>query len=138
MDALIDVLAQLGHRGLGDAAHTHGLDQFIHAPGADASNPRLLDHRDQRFLNGLPRFQKARKVSAGPQLGDLEVERAEPGIEAAVAVAIAPGRPVAGSFMAASTDQAVNVGFHDDLQNTLCDCAQKISIPGLRHQFGKR
>jgi hypothetical protein len=31
--------------------------------------------------------------------------------------------------MAASTDQAVNVGFHDDLQNTLCDCAQKISIP---------
>jgi hypothetical protein len=90
------------------------------------------------FLNGLPRFQKARKVSAGPQLGDLEVERAEPGIEAAVAVAIAPGRPVAGSFMAASTDQAVNVGFHDDLQNTLCDCAQKISIPGLRHQFGKR
>jgi hypothetical protein len=40
--------------------------------------------------------------------------------------------------MAASTDQAVNVGFHDDLQNTLCDCAQKISIPGLRHQFGKR
>jgi hypothetical protein len=33
--------------------------------------PRLLDHRDQRFLNGLPRFQKARKVSASPQLGDL-------------------------------------------------------------------
>jgi hypothetical protein len=48
-------------------------DQFIHAPGADASNPRLLDHRDQRFLNGLPRFQKAESAPA-VTAWDLEVD----------------------------------------------------------------
>eukprot|EP01137_Pigoraptor_chileana_P013759 Opistho-2@67633 len=138
MDALIDVLAQLRHGGLGDAGHAHCLHQLIDAPGADASDPCLLDDRDQRLLDGLPGLQKAGKVGAGPQLGDLQVERAEPGIEAAVTVAIAPGRALAGAFVPASADETVDIGLHNDLQHALGDRAQEISISGLRHQFSKR
>ena len=117
VDALVDVLAQLRHRGIRDAGHAHGLDQLIDAPGADAGNPRLLNHRDQRFLDGLPWFQEAGKVGSSPKLGDLKVERAEPGIEAAVAVAVAPGRAVAGTLVPAGADQAIDVCLHDGLQN---------------------
>ncbi len=115
VDPLVDVLAQLGYRGLGDASHAHRLHQFIDAPGADAGDPCFLDHRDQRLLDGLPWLQKAGKVGAGPQFGDLEIERAEPGVETAVAVAIAPGRAIAGTLVPAGADQAIDVGLHDDL-----------------------
>ena len=66
MDTFVDILAQLGHRGFGDAGHAHGLHQLVDTPGADAGDPRLLDHRDQRLLDGLPGFQEAREVGAGP------------------------------------------------------------------------
>ena len=39
---------------------------------------------------------------------------------------------------AASADQAVDIGLHNDLQYALGDRTQEISISGLRHQFGKR
>jgi hypothetical protein len=120
------------------SGHAHGLHQIIDAPGADAGDPCLLDHRDQGLLHRLARLQEAREVCASPQLGDLQVERAEPGIEAAVAVAVAPGRALAGTLVPAGTDQALNIGLHDDLQYALGNGPQKISISALREQLGKR
>lgn len=65
--------AQLGNAGLGDAGHAHSLHKFIDATGADAADPRLLDHCDQRFLDHFARFEEAREIAAGAQLGDFEV-----------------------------------------------------------------
>src|SRR5690606_6439575 len=81
MHTLVDVLAELGDRRLGNAGHAHGLNQLVEAPRADAGDPCLLDHRDQRLLDGLARLQEAGEVGAGPELGDLQVERAEPGVQ---------------------------------------------------------
>ena len=97
---LIDVLAQLGHRGLRDAAQAHRLDEIVDAPGRDAGDPRLLDHRDERLLDRPPRLQEAGEVAAGPQLRDLEVERAQPRVEAALAVAVAVGGALAAALVA--------------------------------------
>ncbi len=92
---LIDVLAQLRHGGLRDARQPHGLHQVVHAPSRHACDPRLLDHRHQRLLDGLPWLQEAGEVAAGAQLGDLEVERAQPRVEAAFAIPVAVGAALA-------------------------------------------
>jgi hypothetical protein len=67
--ALVDILAKLGDRGLGDAAHALGLDQLVDAPRADAGDPGLLDHRDECLLDGITRLQEAREVGVSPELG---------------------------------------------------------------------
>ena len=84
------------------------------------------------------RLEEAGEVGAGPELGDLQVERTEARIEAAVAVAIAPGRAVTGALVPPRADHAVDIGFHDQLQHALGDAAQENAISGLRHQLGKR
>src|SRR3546814_6362650 len=95
MDALVNVLAKLGDGGLGDAGHAHGLDEFIDPPGADPADPRFLDHRNQRFLDHLAGLKEARKIGPSTQLGDFQVQRAYPGIQRTVAIAVAPGRALA-------------------------------------------
>ena len=135
---LVDVLAQLGHRRLRDAAHPHRLHQLVDPARTDAGDPSLLDDADQRLLHRLAGFEEAGEVGAGAQLRDLEVERAQPGIQAAVAVAVAPGAALAGSLVAAGADEAVDIGLHEDLQHAFSDAAQEIAVSGLRHQLGKR
>ena len=56
--------------------------------GRDATDPSLLDHRDQRLLRRLPGLQEGREVAALPQLGDAELQGAEPRIQRSVAVAV--------------------------------------------------
>ena len=77
---------------LGRSAHR--LDQLTNAPRAHACDPRLLDHRCQRLLGRPMRLQEAQKTGAAPQLGDLQVERPEPGVQRLVAIAVAPGAAV--------------------------------------------
>ena len=42
------------------------------------------------------------------------------------------------ALVAAGADDAVDVGFHDDLQHALRHTAQEIAVTGLRHQLGQR
>lgn len=49
-DALVYVLAELGHRALRDATQPHRLYQIVDAPGRDASDPCFLDDSDQGLL----------------------------------------------------------------------------------------
>lgn len=46
----VDVLAQPGDGGFGDARKAHGLQQLLHSAGGDAADPGHLDHRDQGFF----------------------------------------------------------------------------------------
>ena len=70
----------------------HRLHQLVDPPRRDAADPGLLDHRDQRLLRDLPRLQERREVAPLPQLRDAQLERAQPRVEHAVAIAVAPGR----------------------------------------------
>lgn len=137
-DALVNVLAEFGHRALGDAAEPHGLNQFVHAPGRDAADPRLLDHRDQRLLRRAAGFEEAREVPALPQLRHAQVQRSEARIEAAIAIAVAVGCSTFGAFVAACTDDAFDIGLHDQLENRLGDGAEEIAIVMLGEKLGER
>jgi site-specific DNA recombinase len=94
VDALVDVLAQLGDRALGDARQPHRLNQLVDPPGRDAADPSLLDDGDQRLLAHLPRLEERREVGTLPELGDTKLERAQAGIERAVAIPVAPVQPL--------------------------------------------
>jgi hypothetical protein len=121
---------------LGDAGHAHCQNQFIDAAGADPADPRLLNYGHQRLFDHLRLgLEEAREVGPGPQLGDLEIERADPGIQRTVAVAVAPGGALAAALVAAGADQAVNVGLHDQLHHALGNGTQKISVAALRSKL---
>ena len=138
IDPLVDVLAQLGDLALRDAAEPHRLDQLVDTPGRDAADPGFLDRRDQRLLGGLARLQEWRKVRTLAQLGDAQAQRAEPGIEAALAIAVAIVEPVAGALVPAGTDQPFDIGFHQDLQHALRHGSQEVTIAALLQQLDKR
>ena len=83
------------------------------------------------FSTVLPGLQEAREVAAGAQLRDLEVERAEPGVEAALAVAVALGRALGTALVPAGADQALDVGLHDQLQHALRHRAEEVRSPAF-------
>jgi hypothetical protein len=90
MNPFIDVLAQLGNLRFADPRQPHRLHQLVHPSRRDTADPGLLDHPDQRLLRDLPRLQERRELAALPQLRDPQLQRAQPGVERAVAMAIAP------------------------------------------------
>src|SRR4029077_3117312 len=135
VDPFIDVLKELGNLALRDAGQPHRLDQFVDPAGRDATDPGLLDHRDQRLLGRLARLEEWRKVRPLAQLGDAQLERAEPGVEAAVAVAIAVIEPIGAALVPAGADQPFDIGFHQDLQHRLRHGSQEIAVAALPQQL---
>jgi hypothetical protein len=85
----------------------------------------------QRLFGRLARLQERREVAAGPQLRDLEVERAKPRVKRTVAVAVAPVQPSGDPFVPASADQPLDVGLHQQLQDALGYSTQKVTVAGL-------
>jgi hypothetical protein len=109
---LIDVLAQLRHRALGDAGEPHRLHQFVHPPGRDATDPGFLDDGDQGLLRGPAGLQEAGKIRALPELRHPQVQRAQPGLKLAVAIAVAPGEAAIAALVTACADHALDVVLH--------------------------
>jgi hypothetical protein len=95
-----------------------------------------LDHRDQRLLRALAGFEKRREIAPLPQFWDPQLQRAEPGIEGALAIAIAPGAPLAAALVSPGADQPFNVDLHQQLQYRLRHGSQKITLTSLLRQLG--
>src|SRR5262245_55906452 len=72
------------------------------------------------------------------QLGDAQLQRAEPRVEAALAIAVAVIEPLAGALVATGTDQAFNISFHQDLQHRLRHGSQEITVAALLQQVDQR
>src|ERR1700720_915169 len=119
MHALVDLLAKLGNLRLADPRQPHRLHQIIDPPSRHATDPGLLDHRDQRLLRALARFEKRREIAALPQLRDAQLQRAEPGVEAAVAITVAPRGPLAAALVSPGADQPLDVALHQQLHPRL-------------------
>ena len=63
------------------------------------------------------------------------MQGADAGIKAPVAIAVAVADSLGTSFMAAGSDQAVHIGFHEKLQDSFCQGTEKIAAIGLLHQL---
>src|SRR3954462_522942 len=75
-----------------------------------AADPGLPDDRDQRLLTHLPGPEQGREVAALPELGGARPRRAEPGVEGALAEAVAAGEPLRRALVAPGPDQALHGG----------------------------
>jgi hypothetical protein len=73
-----------------------------------------------------------------PQLRDPQAERAEPRLEAAIAVAVAVIEPIGRALVAAGADQALDIGFHQDLQHCLRHRSKEVTLATLLQQLDKR
>src|SRR5690348_2133335 len=131
MHPLINLFAQLGDLRLADAGQSHRLHQIVDPPGRYAADPGLLDHRDQRLLRALARFQKRREVAALPQFRDAQLQRAEPGIEGTVAVAVAPRGPLAAALVTPGPDQPLDVGLHEQSSTASATARRKSLSPAF-------
>ena len=94
MAELLDVLVELGGHPrdlrLRQRVDAEGLDQLVHPPGGDAGEVAVRDHGDQRGLGPLAALeQPLGEVGALAQLRDRDVDRADPGVQVAVPVAVA-------------------------------------------------
>ena len=70
--------------------------------------------------------------------GNAQAERTEPGLENAIAIAVAIVEPLDTAFVPASADQAFDIGFHQDLQHRLRYGSQEIAVAALLQQLDKR
>ena len=98
------------------------------------ADPGLLDHRHEGFFAGLAGLQEGREVAALAQFGNTQVQLAQAGIQAAVAVAVAIGDTLAGAFVAACANPALDIGFHEHLHDSLRGLTEEIGITGFGQQ----
>ena len=123
---------------LRDAGKPHRLHQLLDPAGRDAADPGFLDHRDQRLLARPARLQERREVRALAQLRDAQLERSEPRVEAPVAIAVAVIEPIGRALVPPGADQALDIGFHQDLQHRLRHGSQEVALAALLQQLGQR
>ncbi len=69
--------------------------------------------------------------------GHPQVQRAETGIERAIAVSVAPRRSLADAFMPAGADQALDIGLHDQLEDSFGDAAEEAALVMLGQKLGQ-
>jgi hypothetical protein len=73
----------------------------------------------QRLLGPPTGFEQRREVGADGDLGDLELDGADPGIPRAGAVTVAVGGAVLGAFVGAGADLGADLDIHDHLTQRL-------------------
>ena len=134
LHALVDFLAQF--RDLALREEPHRPRDLVDPARRHPADPGLLDDGDQRLFRRLARLQERREVAAGPQLRDLEIERAKPRVERAVAVAVAPVQPIGGPFVPASADQPLIVKFYAEAEDILSHLP-KLGIPMIMCRIEK-
>ncbi len=111
-DVLVEGLADPADLALGDP-EPEALDELVDAAGRDAADIGLLDDRQQRLLRAPAGLQEAREVAAAAQLGDLQLDRARPGLPLPGPVAVAMRQPVIRAALAQlGTDQLGNLALH--------------------------
>ena len=91
MDLGVELFADAADLVLGDALDAQRFGEVVDRPGRDAVDVGLLDHREQRPLMPAPRLEQAREVAARPQLGDVELDGADPGVSFPLSVPVAMG-----------------------------------------------
>jgi hypothetical protein len=93
-DELIELAADPGDLGLGQAGDAHGLGDVLDPPGGDALHIALGHDRGQGPLGPPAWLQERGQVAALPDPRDLQVDRADPGVPVPGPVAVAVGGPV--------------------------------------------
>jgi hypothetical protein len=111
-DLLVQPTAQAGDLVLAQVVQAELLDQPVDLAGGDAIHIRLLDHRHHRLLGPPPGLQEGGEVGALAQLGDGQLQAADPGVPLAGSVAVAVGGPFQAALAELGTDLGADLGLH--------------------------
>jgi hypothetical protein len=129
---LVEVLGHLRHLGLGQAGDPERLHQLVHPSGGHSEQVAGCHHAGQRRLGAAAASQEpVRKERALPQLGHRHVQRADPGVQVAVPVAVAPVGPVRVSGAVLGAAHAVGLCRQQRVDERLEHLAHQIGA-GLR------
>ncbi|MNS49459.1 hypothetical protein D3C72_820670 [compost metagenome] len=110
---VVERLAHPADLGLRTVLHAQGQQQVLDLAGAHALDVCLLDDGQQRSLGTLARLQEAGEVAALAQLRNEQLDAAEPGVEAALPVAVAARLALRILFVEAGAGQSGHLYFHD-------------------------
>src|SRR3954447_9865505 len=89
------------------------LDQADDFARRDAVDVGLLDNRHERLLRASARLQEARKVAAGAQLRDPQLDLTGACVPAPRPIPVALRDPLLGEHAELRTDVGDDFGFHD-------------------------
>jgi hypothetical protein len=111
-DLLVEVLRELRDLGLGDPVDSHRLHEIVDATRRDAFDVGLADDRDERLFDAPARLEEPGHVAAVAELGDIEADRAGPGVPATDPVAVATVLAIFRSLAVAGVADHVDVRVH--------------------------
>jgi hypothetical protein len=131
VDLAVELFADPADLILGDALETERVGEVVNGPGADAVDVRLLDHREQRALMAPAWLQKAREVGALTQLGDLQLDRADPGVPFPVPVAVALSGAALGPLVRRGPHELGDLGVHQLLRQKPDAVTQELGVGAL-------
>jgi hypothetical protein len=142
LDLAVEGRADPGDLALADALDAQGPDEVVHPAGADPGHVRLLDDREQGPLGPPPRLEQGREVRAVADARDRELDRADPGVPAPVAVSVAAGEAALGVPLAVGQPGELgDLGLHHRLGEHPHALAQEVGIPvgdRLAHRLEQR
>ena len=94
LDDRVQISGHPRHLGLRESVDPQRLHQLVHPPGADAGEVTVRDDGDQRGLRTLATLEEPLgEVGARAELGDRDIDRADPSVQVTVPVAVALRRP---------------------------------------------
>jgi hypothetical protein len=138
----VDQLIQLGadprDLRLGDLLDAHRPGDLIDPPGRHALHVAGHDHTGQRPLGPPAWLQDRGEEAAGAQLGNRQLDRADPGVPVARPIAVALGHPPLGRPLAAlGADLGGDLDFHQRLGKGADPFAQEVHVGavGLAQQL---
>ena len=94
-DLAVEVLGHLADLRLRQSGDPQRADQFVHPPGGHPEQVAGSHHRRQRRLSPPAALQQPlREEGALPQLRDRDIDRADPGVQVSMPVAVAAVGPL--------------------------------------------
>jgi hypothetical protein len=137
-DQLIELAADPRHLRLGDPLDPHRAGDLIDPPGGHALHVAGHHHAGQRPLGPSAWLQDRWEEAASAQLGNLQLDRADPGVPLSGPIAVAVRHPPLGRPLAAlGADLRGDLDFHQRLGERADPFAQEVHVRavGLAQQL---
>jgi hypothetical protein len=128
INLVVERLAQPADLGLRDAVDPQRLDEIIDLARAHALDVGLDHDRVQRSLGAPTRLEQAREIGAARDLGDLELDGADPSVPGAGPVAVSIGAAVRAALVGQSADLRADLGLHHRLGEDPHTLAQGVDV----------
>ena len=118
-------------------SYAKGTHQVVDGASGDPVDIGLLYHGHQRLLGRPAWFQEGGEVAALAQFGDVQADRARPGVPLPWPVAVALVLPVRAALVVSRAAHGGHLNVHQPLRGIPDQLAQEIRVIALGDRLGK-